>query len=353
MGELILDTLARGIAIGAMIALGAGLWAGGGRSPARLAGAIFALSVIAYIVNSSPSLIAGAGWLAAPIHFLALGGAGMFWLFIVALFEDRPPSPSTVAPWGLLTAVGLLGLAANGSLQRGVWVAHNVIEVGLALHALYVIARSWRGDLVEARRRLRGPFLAIVTLYVLTLSGFEIAESLGYFETWFRTLGAVSLALYCSVGAVVFLQARPALFGAASPSSTDAADRLDAVERNILARLEQAIGAGQAWKREGLTIGALADMVVAPERRLRRLINDRRGFRNFAGVVNAGRIAAAKAALSDPNQAGVSVSAIAFELGFASLGPFNRAFKRETGLTPTQWRRQERGESSPNPENPG
>ena len=47
---------------------------------------------------------------------------------------------------------------------------------------------------------------------------------------------------------------------------------------------------------------------------------------------------AAKAALADPANARASISALAFDLGYASLGPFNRAFKDATGLTPTAWR---------------
>ena len=32
--------------------------------------------------------------------------------------------------------------------------------------------------------------------------------------------------------------------------------------------------------------------------------------------------------------------AIAFDLGYGSLGPFNRAFRAATEVTPTEWRRQ-------------
>ena len=35
-----------------------------------------------------------------------------------------------------------------------------------------------------------------------------------------------------------------------------------------------------------------------------------------------------------------SVSTIAYELGFASLGPFNRAFRAATSVTPTAWRQE-------------
>jgi AraC-like DNA-binding protein len=35
----------------------------------------------------------------------------------------------------------------------------------------------------------------------------------------------------------------------------------------------------------------------------------------------------------------VPVLTIALDAGFSSLGPFNRAFKADTGLTPTEYRR--------------
>ncbi len=330
-----LEILARGIAIGALVALAAGLWSSGAGRSARLAGILFCAGVIAYVINSSPQLTDAFAPAMAPIHFAALGGTGLFWLFIVALFEDRAVAPRTLAPWALLTMIGMIGWAPAPMPE--IWLLHNLIEAGFAAHALYVIWRSWRGDLVEARRRLRGPFLAVVTLYVMTLSAFEIAEGMGFFQDWFRLLGGVSMAIYCSAGAFVFLQAREALFGAAAPAPAPAIG-LNAAERATLQKLEALMAEG-AWQTEGLTIGALAEQVGVPEHQLRPLINDHLGFRNFAAFVNARRVEAAKAILRDPAKARVTVAAIAFELGFGSLGPFNRAFKEATGVTPTEFRR--------------
>jgi AraC-like DNA-binding protein len=50
--------------------------------------------------------------------------------------------------------------------------------------------------------------------------------------------------------------------------------------------------------------------------------------------VNQWRLAEAKAALADPAQSATPISTIALDAGFGSLGPFNRAFKADTGLTP-------------------
>ena len=64
---------------------------------------------------------------------------------------------------------------------------------------------------------------------------------------------------------------------------------------------------------------------------MRRLINQRLGYRNFNVFLNNHRIEEAKAALADPGQAEVPVITIAMDAGFQSLGPFNRAFKATTG----------------------
>ena len=59
----------------------------------------------------------------------------------------------------------------------------------------------------------------------------------------------------------------------------------------------------------------------------------------FNVFLNNHRIEEAKAALADPSQAEVPVITIAMDAGFQSLGPFNRAFKATTGVTPTEYRR--------------
>jgi AraC-like DNA-binding protein len=93
------------------------------------------------------------------------------------------------------------------------------------------------------------------------------------------------------------------------------------------------------YRHDNVTIGTLASKLGIPEYRLRRLINQRLGYRNFNVFLNEHRIAEAKAALADPSQAEVPVITIAMDAGFQSLGPFNRAFKAITGVTPTEYRR--------------
>lgn len=333
-----LDLLLRGIAVGAVLATGFGFLRGGGSRAQRWVGAVFCLSVAAYAINSCWQASALVGPLAGPVWVLSAAGTAYFWLFALTLFEDRPFVWERTAPIFVMTAVAAIAAASPPSVSRGLWVAHNLLEIVLVLHVLRVVARSWGGDLVEARRRFRGPFMLAISAYCLFQSGFEIAGFAGWSPPWWKLAEAASVAVLTLAGAGAFMQTRSGLFDAASlrpkagPGATAPADSAPA------SRLAALMAEDEIWRREGLTIGALAEAVGLPEHRLRRLINQDLGHRNFADFLNQRRIEAAKAALADPGRAREPISSLAFDLGYASLGPFNRAFKEATGETPTAWR---------------
>jgi AraC-like DNA-binding protein len=92
------------------------------------------------------------------------------------------------------------------------------------------------------------------------------------------------------------------------------------------------------YLEQGLTIAALAKRLGVQEHRLRKHINEALGHSNFNAYVNRHRIAAAKAALRDPKLAHLPVLTIALNSGFASLPPFNRAFRAETSQSATAYR---------------
>ena len=118
-----------------------------------------------------------------------------------------------------------------------------------------------------------------------------------------------------------------------------AAAPAEAVDSALIATLQQWMARERVYRQDGLSIGALASQLKVPEYKLRRAINQGLGYRNFNAFLNRYRIDEVKAALADPAQAPVPVLTLAMDAGFQSLGPFNRAFKAETGVTPTEFRR--------------
>src|SRR5262245_20250777 len=128
------ELILRGVAIGALAAIAAGLWRSG-RAAIRGAALMLTISAAAHLLNSHPltRMAMGDGLTAIPVHFLALGGAGWFWMFIVTLFEDRPISPVSFGPGVLLTIVGLAGWIGRQEMNSPVWIIHNLIEAAFAL----------------------------------------------------------------------------------------------------------------------------------------------------------------------------------------------------------------------------
>jgi AraC-like DNA-binding protein len=92
------------------------------------------------------------------------------------------------------------------------------------------------------------------------------------------------------------------------------------------------------WRQERLSLGDLARHLAVPEYRLRRAINAHLGHRSFSAFICGYRLQAAARMLEDPARGAAPILAIALDCGFASVGPFNRAFRARFGMAPGEYR---------------
>lgn len=113
----------------------------------------------------------------------------------------------------------------------------------------------------------------------------------------------------------------------------------DPAEERLAQSLHRRMGEDRACRSEDLGVASLAARLVA------RLINQRLGHRNFNAYVNGLHLEEACSALSNPALRERPVLSVALDAGFQSIGPFNRAFKAATGLTPTDFRKQKLADS--------
>ena len=136
---------------------------------------------------------------------------------------------------------------------------------------------------------------------------------------------------------VSLISIRKGLFAEPLTASPAPVGSLSAAERLEIGRLRALMDEG-AYLSPGLTIGSLAAMMDVPEHRLRRLINKQLGYRNFATFINDHRITEARRRLADSALAREQITVLAYDLGFASLAPFNRAFRERSGMSPSEFR---------------
>ena len=88
----------------------------------------------------------------------------------------------------------------------------------------------------------------------------------------------------------------------------------------------------------GLALRTVADRLDVTPHHLSQVLNGTLG-KSFHDFVNEFRVEEAKRRLRDPAQAGRSVLEIAFESGFNTKSAFYDVFRRQTGTTPTAYRK--------------
>ncbi len=86
-----------------------------------------------------------------------------------------------------------------------------------------------------------------------------------------------------------------------------------------------------------LTLPLLANRLSINSRYLSQVINENLG-QNFYDFINGYRIAEAQKKLTDPDKDKYTIEAIAFEVGFNSKAAFYSTFKKQTNMTPSQYR---------------
>ena len=333
----------RGGGIAILLLIGLFAWRDARRLAAARYAALYMVCGASYLVVSAPGVMySDVAWV-LPLRVLSVTTPAVFQLWASATFDDSF-RPSWIA-W--LPTAGMASLA-TWAIAADRWLPWRVVMVAsLALVAagVWQVLGGRAGDLVEGRRRFR---LVLAVGAGLAIAGFTVFAWWAQpdVHAYARIITVVIVLVLAVGGALLGLGARlwPALAsepaaGAVSPSTATAV-AIAPEERALLDRLRRLMEEHRIYREEGLSIVSLAARLGLPEYRLRRLINRRLGHRNFTSFVNGYRLAETIAALSDPAQAQVPILTIALDAGFQSIGPFNRAFKAQTGMTPTDFRRE-------------
>jgi AraC-like DNA-binding protein len=153
------------------------------------------------------------------------------------------------------------------------------------------------------------------------------------------TLAVVALLSMLGSDAPVYIDPfRDEKLRAPAPGSKSI--RVVAAHDSAIAAVQRAF-AEQHLHRDGeLTVASLAQQLAMPAYRLRKLIHEQLGYRNFNALLHDYRIAEACRDLADPAKNSLPILTIALTVGYNSINPFNRAFRDAKGMTPSAYRTQ-------------
>jgi AraC-like DNA-binding protein len=303
----------------------------------------FALSVVCYLIIEGRTELTS-----LPLKLLLIGPFLLplvFWLLSKSIFDDH--FKMSVTFFTLMIVVLLVHYISffiwyNASLSENskmltILIPKLLSFVFMAL-GVWEALRSRKFDLIDARLRFRYIFI-IVTASVIGAT--LIVESIGISSVTPEILPVIQKAVIMILSLIfIYYNLELNLSFFIRPEKEKKREPENDSNSQIASKIQKLLTEEKIYRTEGLTIGQLAETMNEQEYRVRRTINGQLGFRNFNDFLNQYRVQEACTILQDPQKFNLTILEIAYSLGYKSIGPFNKAFKDQTGLTPTVFRKQ-------------
>jgi len=242
-------------------------------------------------------------------------------------------------------------------INKLIWT-FNVILLKLQA-LLYIIAtiyilrkhekiylENYTGGDIDIYKLLSQIILIFAISFPVTLAK-EIVAFTGLYDTlkWINVV-LVTLALFMLCFFILKALFNPKLFRSVD-FKIQTADKItqnnnheieDSIERNkAIEQLQQYMIEQEPFLDAALTLQELSSQLNIPSRKLTLIINKHLG-QHFFDFVNHYRIEKAKEYLHDFANNKLTIQQVFYDVGFNSKSSFNTAFKKSTGLTPTEFK---------------
>ncbi len=332
------------------------------RSGLQIAWAVFCAGLAAVMIRDVYGDATGA--LTPALAIAGCASCSCFWLVSRGLFRSDVGFgwPHALLVGGVFSPAilnqSLIALSAERvigqSALEGTLAASSSFQVMLSSTVLVLAfwegLRGWNQAESRPDRRLRTGFLTAYGVCVsICVALLDHGDTTRFSESSIALMQAMCGATIFFVAGfgVIWRTRHPIQAPAAQPpsQSTAPSEEERALGRWVRDQLER----DALYLDPDLKVASLARRLREPDYRISRAITAGLGERNFNRFINRYRIDHAKARLRDPSCRETSILEIALDSGFASIGPFNRAFKESEGVTPRAYRKGETGHRSSRP----
>lgn len=285
---------------------------------------------------------------------------GLFMILAHRLFVDGSRLPRSLV--GLFALQMVLEEPAGWFLSMEAPVSRLLEETTPSLlqllfvgAALYWCIADWRNDLINVRRRTRAVLLVIVGVQTIASSLLlRVVIAPNTIANYYAHEAMIAFGAAISIFILMRIS-RPWLaehLQIEVPSRAEtprAASSPQGEPEETVRRLKALFEVEKVYLETDLTLLQLAKRMQLPEYRLRSLIHEQLGYRNFNALLHAYRVREACEHLTDPAQARTPILTIALSVGYGSINTFNRGFREVMGTTPSAFRSRERSGSLARP----
>ena len=304
--------------------------------------ALFCFSVASYLLVTWGDLPKGIYYL---LHLPTFAVSFFFWIFSRSIFNDNFKFEKWMG-WTLFAVISVLygnfffreQLDIDSTIYKISILIHHIPTIIFTYLAIFEASKNKNEDLLVDRLQFRNIFILLTGVIITMVVFIEIAfvYEPPMIINLLQKLAIVILAFYF---ALQELSLKSGFFNEPELATTSNTTSKPEIDKALINELLQVVEGQHYYRTEGLTISGLADKLKVKEYKLRQAINQQLGFRNFNDFLNSYRIQEACEQLIDPKKKEFTVLEIAFELGYNSLAPFNKAFKNNTGMTPTEYKK--------------
>jgi len=266
----------------------------------------------------------------------------IFFLLTKVVFDDHFRPSGVIAIWfGIQMAthfwVYLQNLISLSPMAlQACYIISQIVAIGFVVAGIYTAVKTGNGDLVEARMKFRNAFIFVTAAIIgITL----IVESMPILKESVDALQILQRSSILGISLFFLVKNFDVKSGFFFRSEPPKEKPVIVEDSQLRKKLEVLIAEQKVYRKEGLTIKELADIMGEQEYKVRRLINGELGFRNFNDFLNKYRVNEACEILNDASNNRKTILEIAYSLGYQSIGPFNKAFKELTETTPTAYRK--------------
>lgn len=337
------------------------LWARGQRPANRLLAvlmALFAVTLSEYVMYWTNYVFSFPHVAHLSSHFPYLFGP-LAWLYLRNIYENKPltgrdfwhflPFLLAVLAFSPLYVLGTESKLAflrqqrpfpvNGLLATALmWIriAH------LLAYAAWNIRYVQRQPRVGASTRWANLFNGLYLGFALAYASYFVLVRFPFFNAaWdYHISGAMTVFIYL----IAYIgYAQPAVFEGYNWSEPALAKYRNSgltpeASRSLLRQLTEMMKAEKLYRDPELSLDTLARRLDASKHHVSQVINEHLGA-SFFEYVNQLRIGEAKRLLAETRRRELHVIEAAYRVGFNNKVSFNAAFKKATGMTPTEYRR--------------